>query len=85
MTTLPQLNGDANHPRTETLELAATYARAGVRVLPLTYKTKAACLNNWVNNASTDQDQITKWFGNGTAYNLGMAMGVWAQIGRAHV
>ena len=78
MTTLTQLSGEANHPAHQTLELAAIYARAGVRVLPLTYKTKAACLNDWVNKATTDQNQITKWFGNGTAYNLGMAMGVWA-------
>jgi putative DNA primase/helicase len=40
-------------------------------------KTKAACLNDWVNKATTDQNQITKWFGNGTAYNIGLAMGVW--------
>lgn len=78
MNTLPQPNGDANHPRTETLELAAIYARAGARVLPLRPKSKAASLNDWPNNATTDQNQITKWFGNGTAYNIGLAMGTWS-------
>lgn len=78
MNRLPQFNGDANHARQQTLELAEIYARAGVRVLPITYKSKAACLHDWPNNATTDHTQITKWFGNGTARNLGMAMGVWA-------
>ena len=78
MNTLPQPNGDANHPRTETLDLAAIYARAGARVLPLRPKSKAASLNDWPNNATTDQNQITKWFGNGTAYNIGLAMGTWS-------
>jgi len=78
MTTLTQLSGEANHPAHQTLELAAIYARAGARVLPLRPKSKAASLNDWPNNATTDQNQITKWFGNGTAYNIGLAMGTWA-------
>lgn len=78
MTTLPQPNGEANHPARQTLELAAIYARAGARVLPLRPKSKAASLNDWPNNATTDQNQITKWFGNGTEYNIGLAMGTWA-------
>lgn len=78
MTTLTQLSGEANNPARQTLELATIYARAGARVLPLRPKSKAASLNDWPNNATTDQNQITKWFGNGTQYNLGMAMGTWA-------
>ena len=78
MTTLTQLSGEANHPARQTLELAAIYARAGARVLPLRPKSKAASLNDWPNNATTDQTQITKWFGNGNAYNIGLAMGTWA-------
>ena len=78
MTTLTHLSGEANHPAHQTLETARAYARAGARVLPLRPKSKAASLNDWPNNASTDQNQITKWFGNGTAYNIGLAMGTWA-------
>ena len=78
MNTLTQLSGEANHPAHQTLETARAYARAGARVLPLRPKSKAASLNDWPNNASTDQNQITKWFGNGTAYNIGLAMGTWA-------
>jgi hypothetical protein len=84
MTTLAQLSGEANHPAHLTLELAAIYARAGARVLPLRHKSKAASLNDWPNNASTDQSQITKWFGNGNAQNIGLAMGWWQHTETDH-
>ena len=78
MTILPQLSGEANHPAHQTLELARNYARAGARVLPLRHKSKAAILNDWPNKASTDQNQITKWFDNDDNLNIGLAMGTWA-------
>jgi len=79
MTTIPQLSGDAKNPaHRNTLELARAYARAGARVLPLKPKSKAASLNDWPNNATTNADQIEQWFGNGKPYNIGLAMGTWA-------
>ena len=77
MTNLTQFSARSNDPARQVLQHADTYAKAGVRVLPLKANSKAACLPDWVNKAFTDQNQITKWFGNGTAYNIGLAMGKW--------
>ncbi len=78
MTNLTQFSAGSNDPAPQVLQHAKTYAKAGVRVLPLKANSKAACLLDWGNKAFTDQNQITKWFGNGAIYNIGLAMGTWA-------
>jgi len=61
----------------KTLEMANVYAAAGVHVLPLKPNSKQPALKDWPNKATTDTPQIEAWFGNGTAHNIGMAMGEW--------
>lgn len=77
MTNLTQFSARSNDPARQVLQHAKTYAKAGVRVLPLKANSKAACLHDWVNKAFSDPEQVLQWFGNGTAYNIGLAMGRW--------
>lgn len=76
MTILPPLGAEASTSRT-TADWARTYAQAGVRVLPLNPNQKRPALKDWPNAATTDPQQLQAWFGNGTKYNLGLAMGAW--------
>ena len=75
MTTIHQSGAEGKQPRT--LAYAQTYAKAGARVLPLRPRAKIPALTEWPTQATTDPAQVAKWFGNGTAYNLGIAMGEW--------
>ena len=77
MTNLTQLSARSNDPARPTLQHAKVYANAGVRVLPLKPASKVPCMPAWQTNAFTDINQITTWFGNGAAYNIGLAMGRW--------
>jgi hypothetical protein len=61
------------------LNNATTYAQAGVRVLPLKQGQKVPAIHDWPNKATTDQAQIKKWFSGSSVFNLGLAMGEWAQ------
>ncbi len=70
------MGAEASQPRT-TADWARTYAQAGVRVIPLTPNQKRPALKDWPNAATTDPQQLQAWFGNGTKYNLGLAMGTW--------
>ncbi len=83
MSNLPQFNSGSSDPAPKTLEIALIYAQAGVRVLPLKPRSKVANLNGWPTNATTNLDQITKWFDN-TQNNLGLAMGEWAHTATDH-
>ena len=61
----------------QTLAMASIYTGAGVRVIPLKPHTKVPILKDWPKLATTNRAKIQRWFGNGTAYNIGMAMGEW--------
>ena len=76
MNTIHQTGAEGKQPRT--LAYAQTYAKAGARVLPLRPHAKIPAITDWPKQASTDPAQLAKWFGNGTAHNLGIAMGEWA-------
>jgi len=41
--------------------------------------TRRPALTDWPTRATTNPVQIREWFGNGTAYKLGLAMGAWEQ------
>ena len=75
MTTIHHSGAEGKQPRT--LACAQAYAKAGARVLPLRDTSKVPALNDWPNQATTDPDKLTAWFGNGAKYNLGIAMGEW--------
>lgn len=77
MTNLTQFSARSNDPARQVLQHAKTYAKAGVRVLPLKANSKAACLHDWVNKSFSDPEQVLQWFGNGAVYNIGLAMGSW--------
>lgn len=81
MTTIHPKGAEGKQPRT--LAYAQTYAKAGARVLPLRPCAKIPALTEWHTRATTDPAQVAKWFGNGTAYNLGIAMGEWTHTATA--
>ena len=63
MTTIHHSGAEGKQPRT--LACAQAYAKAGARVLPLRDTSKVPALNDWPNQATTDPDKLTAWFGNG--------------------
>lgn len=56
-------------------DYALFYASKGWRVLPVKEKSKLPAVQDWPNVATIDPEQINKWFGNGSNYNVGLLMG----------
>lgn len=74
---------DAPYPTT-TLDAALLYAWQEWRVAPVTPGSKVPAINDWVNQASDDVDQIHAWFGvNGSHKSAGVCIvtgscsGIW--------
>jgi putative DNA primase/helicase len=59
---------------TETLAYALAYAARGWRVFPLRPGSKLPALKGWPDRATTDEDQIRRWF-TGTKHGIGIATG----------
>lgn len=89
ITTAPTQGGEPDHANQSapsdiqgsqrTLGYAQTYARAGVRVLRLRPRSKAAADKGWPDTATTDEAVLHGWFtGRNSDCNIGLAMGEWA-------
>ena len=76
MSTISQPRDGVMNPE-QTLAMASIYTGAGVRVIPLKPHTKEPILKGWPKLATTNRAKIQRWFGNGTAHNIGMVMGEW--------
>ena len=61
--------------RNERLEAAQRYAAAGWPVMPLIPGEKEPITKHGLEDASTDQDQISKWFDRHPDRNIGIATG----------
>ena len=55
------------------ISIALKYAKKGWRVLPIRYKEKIPLIKNWVEEATTDEEKIKRWFS--TPKNIGIATG----------
>lgn len=55
------------------INIALKYAKKGWYVLPIRYKEKIPILKNWVEEATTDEETIKRWFS--TPKNIGVATG----------
>ena len=54
------------------INFALYLAGEGMRILPIPFKSKRPILNDWPNAATTDPDQICRWFDDGVAGNYGI-------------
>lgn len=59
----------------KTLAAALEYAALGWPVFPCVAGTKRPATEHGLHDATTDVDQIKKWFSNGAKYNLAVVMG----------
>lgn len=57
------------------LEAALIYASWGWPVLPVSPNSKLPAIKDWVNGASTDPEQIQKWWNAQPEYNIGIVTG----------
>ena len=55
------------------LESALYLAKRGFRVFPLKPNTKVPAITNFSGAATTDEEKINAWFGNGKNYNIGIS------------
>jgi hypothetical protein len=54
------------------ISFALYFAGEKLRIVPLPYKKKRPILKNWPDLATSDPDQICRWFDDGTAGNYGI-------------
>lgn len=57
------------------LEAALSYAEQGYAVFPMRSRSKQSCIMDWPNKATTDADQIRRWWGQWPNANIGIATG----------
>jgi hypothetical protein len=62
-------------PANPFLAAALDYARRGWRVVPLAAKDKRPWVKDWVNAATTDLEQLRRWWVERAASNVGVALG----------
>lgn len=60
---------------TTMLDAALSYARIGLAVFPLVEKSKRPAVANGFYKATTDEEQIRKWWQKNPYYNIGIACG----------
>ena len=60
----------------EALRLALQYAGLGWPVFPIKPNEKTPAITGWQKDATRDPRQLEKWFGNGSAFNIGILTGV---------
>lgn len=57
------------------LEAALQYAARGWKIFPLVPRTKRPAIRGWRQKATSDPDQIERWWGARPDYNVGLATG----------
>jgi Bifunctional DNA primase/polymerase, N-terminal len=68
-----------------TLRQALAYARRGWPVFPCLPGQKIPATTHGYQDATTDEQQITSWFGRGQRWNLAIATGLWGSRTRPPV
>src|SRR5690606_4092381 len=72
---------DARAKRPQALrEAALYYARQGVPVFPLAPNSKAPIVRNGLDDATTDREQIERWWTRNPRANIGVRTGLWCDV-----
>jgi hypothetical protein len=72
----------------DVLRNALRYAERGIRVFPVQSDAKAPChrlIDSWTEEATTDEEQIRRWFSGEFSPNVGIATGQWDGDGELFV